>query len=286
MVNLYGTLKLVPDMFTMYIGKFAGDGWDHFRLDSAHPIHDVNNDNVGRFVGWGVILDVMPKDVGFDAALYMKTDDPTIPANLAAANMSGAQNTIQNVASMYGFAASYMVPNLVKVAAGSTTFGLWPSPQRNIFVSAQIFMVPNLTLWDNFYYAGFDQATSVTIYSDLLALSYDMKPLTLILAASFGGNSYGMAPDYSRTAAPLSTGADYTAWAVYPEVIYNMGAFSLGLYLAVWGTSVSNSGIYYQVEPYVKLNDFGLRISFMYNSNSASGAISTWEIPVLIDWGF
>jgi hypothetical protein len=260
-------------MFTAYIGLFNGDGWDHFRLDSAHPIHDVNNDNVGRFNGYGAILDVAPKDSGFEAAVFAKLQDPTVSAS----------NTLANQTSQYAFAASYTVPNLVKVAAGSTTFSYWPTPQRNIFASVQLFMVPNLTAWDNFWYAGFDQSTSVTIYSDLLAISYDMKPLTIILAASFGGNSAGMSPDYARAA---NAGADYTAWSVYPEVIYNMGAFSLGLYLGLAGTSVSNSGIGYQIEPYVKLNDFGVRISALYSSSTASGAISTWEIPVLIDWGF
>ena len=76
-VNAYGTLKFVPDMFTVYIGEFNGDGWDHFRLDSAHPIHDVNNNNVGRFSGWGAILDVAPKDTGFEAAVFAKLGDPS-----------------------------------------------------------------------------------------------------------------------------------------------------------------------------------------------------------------
>jgi len=295
-VNAYGTLKLIPDMFTVQIGEQSGDGWDHFRWDSAHPIHDVDNHSVGRFSGWGAILDLMPKDTGFEAALYLHTGDPTANGSYSYFGATGgAVQQLANMASNYGFAASYMVPNLLKVQAGSQAFGLYPTPQRNIFAGVQLLAIPNLTAFDSFWYAGFDQATSVTIYSDELALSYDMKPLTLILAAFFGQNDFGgfslspaalpgvATPDYSRG---QNGGSDYTVWAVQPEVIYNMGMLSLGLYASIMSTSISNFGISYIVEPYVKLNDFGLRISFLYAGSTATNATSSWEIPVLIDWGF
>jgi hypothetical protein len=285
-LNAYGTLKFIPDMFTAYIGLFNADGWDHFRLDTAHPIHDTNNNNVGRFNGWGAILDLMPKDSGLEVALFARLTDPGAPGY--AYNVQ----TINEALSQYDVAASYTVPNLVKVQVGSTTFADAPGKnelatapgfsERNIFGSVQIMMIPNLTLWDNLYYAGFDAPTKTTIISDLVGLSYDMKPLTLILAGYFGKNNAPLwaagTPDYA--------GLDYTAWSVQPEVIYNMGGLSLGLYASVTGVSLSGLGMDYIVEPYVKLNDFGTRISFLYHGNSTSGATSTWEIPVLIDWGF
>jgi hypothetical protein len=295
-VNAYGTLKFVPDMFTAYIGEFNGDGWDHFRLDTAHPIHDTNNNNVGRFSGWGAILDLMPKDSGFEAAMFAKLNDPaTVPTQ-----------TISEATSQYAFAASYTVPNTVKIAAGSTTFSLAPTSSRNIFASVQILMIPNLTAWDNFYYAGFDVRKDAffvgskvpVIYSDLLGLSYDMKPLTLILAAYFGQNNAGNGsqnpadvakagsigtPDYFYNAL---TDDNYTAWAIQPEVIYNMGAMSLGLYASIMGTNIKGTDTGYTIEPYVKLNDFGVRVSFLYNKDMVKGSKATWEVPVLIDWGF
>lgn len=277
-VNMYGTLKLVPNMFTAYLGRFQGDGWDHFRVDSAHPIHDMDNSSIGRFSGWGMILDVMPKDSGFDAAMFLKTGDPTL------APTNGADIGIAQQASNYEVAASYLVPNTVKISAGSTTFATYSgtkgSSERNIFGRVEILMVPNLTLWDQTYYAGFDQSTSITIVSSELGLSYDMKPVTLILAGFFGKNAADGGPLYGVAA------TDNTYWSVYPEVIYNMGAMSLGLYAGLGGNNISGSGISYQVEPYVKLNDFGLRVSFHYIGNSASGSPSTWEIPIIVDWGF
>jgi len=279
-VNIYGTLKFIPDMFTAYIGEFNGDGWDHFRMDSDNPVYDVNNNNVGRFGGWGVILDLMPKDSGFEAALFMKTGDPTA---------AGAVNTLANQASQYAFAASYTVPNLVKVSAGSTTFGLWPTPQRNIFGRVQLLMVPNLTLWDDFYYAGFDMSPSITIYSDELEVTYNMKPLTIIVPVFYGQNVIqGVAggaggPDYTRA---VNGGSDYSTWAVYPEVYYNMGSLSLGLYTGFSGTSATGGGVSYWIGPYVKLNDFNVKIAFTYAGSTVSNAPSTWEIPVTVEWGF
>ena len=282
-VNAYGTLKFIPDMFSVYIGEFRGDGWDHFRLDSAHPIHDVDNNSVGRFAGWGAIFDVAPKGSGFEAAMFARLPDPTTQTY-------ATLQTISEATSQYDFAAQYTVPNTVTIGAGSTTFAFAPSSERNVFVQGQLLMVPNLTIFDNFYYAGFDaRPKKLTIFSDELAFSYDMKPLTIIFAGFFGGNSSGGSPDYGTALTSLyvaNGNKNYTGWALDPEVIYNMGAVSLGLYASISGVSVSGSGIGYQVEPYVKLNDFGCRISFLYAGSTLSGTKATWEIPVEIDWGF
>jgi hypothetical protein len=283
-VNAYGTLKFMPDMFTMYIGEFNGDGWDHFRLDSAHPIHDMDNNSIGRFKGWGAILDLMPKDSGIDIALYAKLTDPSVPG------YTFQNQTIGEALSQYNVAASYTVPNTVKIAVGSGTFAdakaldqTATAPgfsERNLFAEVTLLMVPNLSAFDTVYYAGFDQQSNkLAIISDELALSYDMKPLTIILAAFIGQNADSGAPNYAP-------GSNYMAWAAYPELIYNMGAISLGLYAGVAGNNISGSEIGYTVEPYVKLNDFGFRVSFLYNKSTTKGAASTWEVPILIDWGF
>jgi len=317
-VNLYGTLKLVPDMFTIYIGEFNGDGWDHFRMDSNHPIHDVNNANVGRFGGWGMILDLMPKDTGFEVAAFAKTADPTVKGN-----------TITQQLSQYAVAASYTVPNMVKVIAGTNTFGLYSDTEatsviglttpaeRNIFASVSLLMVPNLTLWDEAYLAGFDMnfpsgtsygpnaLSTYTIWSNEVAAQYVMDKLTIVLAAFIGSNSAGGSPDYpyQKTADVLASTAsaslrainlnkDYIAWAIDPEVYYNAGVATVGIYGSVSGNTTDSanteylSGISYYVEPYVKLNNFGLRVSFGYSGGTASNHVSQWEVPILIDWGF
>ena len=97
-VNLYGTLKLMPDMFKVLVGEFNGDGWDDFRMDSAHPIHDMTNNNVGRFSGWGVIGVLQPKDSGFEAALFWETMDPGLPIVDGAAQNGGAIATFAETA--------------------------------------------------------------------------------------------------------------------------------------------------------------------------------------------
>ena len=271
-VNAYGTLKIVPDMAKVIIGRFQGDGFDAFRMDSNHPIHDVDNSSVGRFSGWGVIADVAPKDSGFEAALALLTDNPaniTTPPDIASA------------ASNYEFGASYTVPNLVKITAGSTTFNtLWPATdRRNVFGRVQLLMVPNLTLWDDFWYKGLDVSPSVTQYSDELAAQYVMDKLTIVFAGFYQSDA-------------SITNSTVSVIKVYPEVYYNLGMFTVGLYLGYemdMIQNVTNNGSRIDVEPYIKLNDFGLRVSLHYTSVTPVGtttATGAWEIPVIVDWGF
>jgi len=261
-VGIYGTLKLMPDMFSVLIGEFNNDGWDDFRKTSPHPIRDVHNGNVGRFNGYGIIGVLAPKDSGFEAAVMYKTADPTA---------AGAPNLIGGTAKNTNFGLSYTVPNTVKVVVGSTTGAIDPLPvERNVFGRVELLMVPNLTLWADVKYEGFDVTPAVSIINAELAGAYDMKPLTIVFAGVFG----------SAGTPAVST------WGVVPEVYYNMGAFTLGLYASVAGSSLAGSGIGYMVEPYVKLNDFNTRISFVYAGDTLAGSISTWRIPVMIDWGF
>jgi hypothetical protein len=269
-VNIQGTLKLMPDMFSVMIGRFDGDGFDAFRKTSPHPIRDVNNGNVGRFGGWGVIFDVAPKDSGFEAAVMLKTGDPTAAAEGfgSATEPAGSTETIERTFTNTNVGFSYTVPNTVKITAGSTTAKVYRA-SRNIFGRVELLMVPNLTAWADVKYDGFDQATSVSNINAELAGAYDMKPLTIVLAAT------------------LASLDSVTGFSVYPEVYYNVGALTVGLFAQV-GTSDSSAfsdTLVYAVEPYVKLNDFNTRISFMYKHDSATD-VSTWEIPVLIDWGF
>jgi len=267
-VNIYGTLKLMPDMFSLMIGQFNGDGFDAFRKTSPHPLRDENNGNVGRFNGYGIILDVAPKDSGFEAAVMLKTGDPTVD-NVLPAGADGSPATISQTLANTNIGASYTVPNMVKVAVGSTTAVVYRA-SWNIFGRVELLMVPNLTLWADVKYDGFDQETVVSNINAEVAAAYDMKPLTVVLAAKF---------------ASLDS---VNGFSVYPEVYYNMGALTLGLYgaLAVTDTSAISDTMGYVIEPYVKLNDFNTRISFKYVGSTLSGAISTWEVPIIIDWGF
>jgi len=265
--GLYGTLKLIPDMFSLLIGRFDNDGWDTFRMTSPHPIRDVNNANVGRFNGWGIILDVAPKDSGLDLAVMYKTGDPSVGGVPGNSSIDTLSRTMVNTS----IAASYTLPGLLKITAGSQNAVLY-TPSRNVFGRVQLLMIPNLTLWADARYDGFDLTPAVSNINAEVAAAYDMKPLTIVVAATYGSNDV--------------LGTKISAWAVYPEVYFNMGAMTLGLFTAFGGTDVANSGIGIQVEPYIVLNDFNLRASFHYTTSTATGAVSTWEVPLLITWGF
>jgi len=267
LVNIQGTLKLMPDMFSLIVGRFDGDGFDAFRMTSPHPIRDVNNSNVGRFNGWGAIVDVAPKDSGFEGAVMVKTGDPTAGAGFDTG--AGSQATAMETFSNTNVGFAYTVPNTVKVTAGSTsgTGAVDYRAHRDIFGRFELLMVPNLTAWADVRYYGFDLPSKVTNIDAELAGAYDMKPLTIVLAAQ------------------LMDDDSVVGFKVYPEVYYNMGAFTLGLYANIGAsdTSAFSDTLTYAVEPYVKINDFGLRISFYYAHDTVAD-LSTWEVPILIDW--
>jgi hypothetical protein len=269
-VNIQGTLKLMPDMFSVMIGRFDGDGFDAFRKTSPHPIRDENNGNVGRFNGWGVIFDVAPKDSGLEAAVMVKTGDPTAGADGfgTATDPAGSTATIEETLTNTNVGFAYTVPNTVKIVAGSTTAVVYHA-SRNIFGRVELLMVPNLTAWADVKYSGFDLATKVSNIDGEVAGAYDMKPMTIVLAAKFGSDD------------------KVTSFKVIPEVYYNMGVVTLGLYANVGASDAKHISdtMFYAIEPYVKLNDFNTRISFMYSHDSVLD-VSYWQIPVLIDWGF
>jgi hypothetical protein len=279
-VNAYGTLKLIPDMFNLMIGRIAGDGFDAFRWDSAHPIHDVDNSSVGRFAGWGIIADLNPKDSGLRVAVMIKDGDA------ANALPDATSLTIGESLTNYSVGASYTLPNLLTIQAGSQATATAVAPyvvgmsSRNIFGGVKLLMIPNLTLFDSFWYKGFDiQPTALATWSNEVAASYAIGPLNIVLAVLYGSSA-------------VTSSVTGTALSVYPEVYYNLGALTVGLYggyTMTTLTGVTNNGSIIDIEPYIKLNDFGLRVSFHYQMTTpiaTTTTTNTWEIPVLIDWGF
>lgn len=267
-VNINGTLKLIPDMVSLKIGEFNGDGFDAFRKTSPHPLRDVNNSNVGRMNGWGIIADVAPKDSGFEAAVFYQTGDPTAASSIATLNSTLGNTEV---------GASYTLPGMAKVTAGAVVGNLYNAGaigyDRVIFGRIELLMVPNLTLWADVAYDGFDWSpTTVSNINAELAAGYSMGPLGIAFAGKFGSND--------------NLVTKVMSWSVYPEVYYDIGPATAGVFVGVSGNDVANSGIGYQFEPYVKIKDFNLRVSFHYIGSTATGAISRWEVPIIIDWGF
>lgn len=262
---MYVTAKLMPGMVSLLMGKFSGDGWDTFRKTSPHPYNDKNNGDVGRFNGSGIIVSVAPEGTGFEAGLMwaMPDDynDGTVDAN-------PFTSLLQDNAEMVDVAASYTVPDMVKITAGSTYTGV-----RNIFGRVELLMIPDLTLWADVKYQGLENATAKTINS-VIAAGYSMDALTIAFASSFG----------------TDMDAKTMTWAAYPEVYYNLGDFTLGIFLGVSGTDdISGDGITLNAQPYVLINNFNLRIwvDFTYYTvDDATNGAYAWAIPFSITYGF
>jgi len=248
--NMYVTLKLVPDMFTLHMGQFNGDGFDLFRKTSPHPLNDKNNGNVGRMGGVGLIGVVAPKDSGFEAGVMWSTPD-------------FGTSLLEDNANLVDIAAAYTVPGTVKFTAGAMSDGV-----RNIFGRVEILMVKDLTLWADAKYEGLENATPAAL-SALVAGGYKMDALTIAFAASLA----------------MGLDAETMDWAVYPEAYYDLGAVTAGVYLGVSGGDALGDGLGIEAQPYVVIDDFNMRISFDVTYNTDTEAM-TWAIPITVTFGF
>lgn len=272
MVNLYGTLNILPNLAKIHIGLIGGDGFDDFRLTSPNPWNDHNNGNVGRMAGYQIVGVVAPKDSGFEAAVAYRTDG----VGAAPIYDSSVTPAVGNL--LYtDVAASYVVPNTVKLTAGSTVDGYSPTAIRNLFARVQLLMVQNLTLWADVKYTGIFEANADKVLSAVLASGYTMDALSLYL-------------DGTMSMTTLNVGGTTTiAYGVFPAVEYKLGPATLGLYLGVDGNSTANTGLTIAVEPYVVFSDFATRISFNYTMDAdkiTSTNDYSWKIPVQFTFGF
>jgi len=255
MVNMYGTLKLIPDLLSVMVGRMDGDGFDTFRKTSPNPNSDVNNDNIGRMNGWGVIIAVSPKDSGFDAALQIKTPTPNEDSyNIA--------NQIYNL----NVAASYALPSLLKFTLGfvnQATYDGTANTDYNIFARIELLAVENLTLWVDGRVHGIE--TNAIAMKYVLGAGYKMDALGIYLGAYFAIPA--------SPATNLSYGANL-------EGQYDLGDVTPGIILTISDGDTSVAGIAFSVQPYVNLDDFGTRIAFELTYDTAGAGTLTWAVPV------
>jgi len=262
--NIYGTVKFIPDLLSVLVGKISGDGWDTFRQTSPNPNSDVNNDNIGRMDGWGIIIAVSPKDSGFDAALQWKTPAPT-----------GSQTEFNIEDQIYNInaAAAYAIANIVKISAGwqSTPGTVNPTntSNYNLWVRAELLAVENLTLWVDGRFYGFGTVTALSM-KYVLGAGYKMDTFAIYLGAFF-------AVPANSTA--LAMGANL-------EAIVDLGDISVGGIVKFGIPDFSVTGMTIDVQPYVQLDDFGTRIAFEFGYNTAGAGSYTWAVPVYFTFSF
>jgi hypothetical protein len=270
-VNCYGTLKFIPDLLTVLVGRFDGDGWDNFRKISPNPNSDVHNNDIGRFNGWGIIVSVAPADTGFEAALYWKTP---APAN-AGSGYSGIpffhQYDMTEQISNISAVASYKLPDLIKftlgyvVLPGAARSGPGYFQDNNIMARVELLMVENLTLFVDGRIWGLAGDDNMQM-KYVLGAGYKMDALGIYLGAYLG-----IPP----------TGSDYVSFGANLEVTYDLGDITLGLIGKVDENNSDLEGMKITVAPYVNLDDFGTRIAVEIISDDQAGLGSLyWAVPI------
>jgi len=269
--NNFGTLKLIPDLLTLRIGRNTCDGFDWYRRN-AH--RNLDNGSAGRMQGAGIWISTAPKDTNFTAAVFYKT--PSFA--------QGQKWLPLNVIMATEFAAMYTVPDLVKITAGSDTSGTTTSNiVRTLFLRGELIMVKGLTLWADVVFDGFepqDVATNMDLNA-MLAVSYTgITNLTLNFAGKFG------------MILPKAGGSSTMAWALYPGAFYKINDdVGVGIDLTASQTikpaPAADEGIKIEVEALVKLVKFNAQISFylMYKTvDPVTSPNMSWKVPLLIDF--
>jgi len=265
--NLFGTVKLIPDMLSILVGRFDADGWDDFRQTGPNPNSDLSNDNVGRVNGHAIILVVAPKDSGIEVAGHWKTPAPS-------AIYDGwnwwPEYEFMNQVNNLGIAASYKIPDMLKIAAGfqqiaGKAANVGVQGEANIWARVHLLMVEGLTLWVDGRFYGFEN--SVVDMKFCLGAGYKMDAFGVYLGALLAVANTG------------TIGLDTNL-----EVVYDLGDLSLGLIALFSDGDLSATGMTIGVRPYVNLDDFGMRVAVEIRIDSGATTDLTWEIPVY--WTF
>jgi len=269
--NLYGTVKFIPDLMSLYVGQYNADGWDNFRQNTYNPNSDLDNNNIGRVDGTAIILDIAPKDSGLEIAGVLKTPAPNSGYN--GWNWWPGYTIEDQLANM-GIMGAYMIPDVLKIQAGfiqapgqvvGGTGASRTRGQANVFARVYLLMVDGLKLFIDGRVYGFENADSL-MESTLLGVSFKADALGIYLGA--------------KLALPLSGQAIGLAYNANLEVTYDLGPVTAGLIAMLADGDTDVDGLDIGVRPYVNFDDFGVRLAVEIRYNTVSGQGLTWMVPV------
>jgi len=265
--NLYGTVKFIPDLLSLYVGQYNADGWDNFRQNTYNPNSDLDNSNIGRVDGTAIILDIAPKDSGIEIAGVLKTPAPN-------SGYSGWNwwpgYTIENQLANMGIMGAFTLPDVLKVQAGfiqapGQAVSGTSTGQANVFARVYLLMVDGLKLFIDGRVYGFETANSL-MESTLLGVSFKADALGIYLGA--------------KLALPLSGQFTYLNYQANLEVAYDLGPVTAGLIGILQDTNTETDGLNIGVRPYVAFDDFGVRLAVEIHYDTTAGAGLTWTVPV------
>jgi len=297
----WGKIKLLPAYgVTLQLGY--REEQDDFRDTTPTTFHDLNAADCGRMNRWGAIVMVEPPDMGLKIAVQYRDSLTDYPI----------QYDLLNI----GVAASYTVPEMVKITVGSMTEGpawtdnVFPNNQRNIFGKIHLLMVPDLTLWLLGKYTGLEPKPSDAEMIDIDGDGTDDMAqntaadtaIEMLLGAKYtmGDFSIAMGADLVLTTdkedgdeATPADDLDSTMIEVNIDPAYNLGKMVVGGVIGMKMMMIEDvdegMGPNIYVEPYVKIPDFNMNIAFKYNMNADYDTDTddfSWSLPIQVDFSF
>jgi len=288
-MSLFGTLKFVPDLLTVYVGLNNGDGWDFFRYENANVSNNINNDNCGRLNGWGLLVEVAPKDSGLTIVGQWKLPPPGgFDYWGGVAPPYSSTLTIQETMKNFNLGASYQIPDLMKIVLAyvtlpSSTVTIWSNaganpegvindggiaptdePDHNILARFHLQMIPDMTLIPEIRVWGFNVGDDINFKTQLVA-AYALGDLWIGLGAWFG------------------MVAEVGNYGINLEGKYNLGPVTVALGVNFGDRDMdADTGMSLKIMPWVLINDFNCRIAFEYyiHDFETSDEDNWWAIPI------
>lgn len=283
-MNMFATLRIVPDLLTVRFGRNTMNGLDTYRRADAA---DDQNKNTGRMGGQGFWVTVEPKDTNFSATVFYQT--PTFNASEV--------RTIMENAHLTELVMAYTIPDIVKITAGTQTVGTltdgsgsttdygnlyesWATTAlvRYIFGRADILAVDGLSCFVDVVYSGFEPAADGIADTRLDAMidAYytGIENLTVWLVPKMGMQTPKAGGDATI---PISVraGASYAIGDIVPGL-------SVTYATTLSTPSVDNMAI--SVTPSVHFNKFAAEIAADINYASIAGISTTsWKVRLFVD---
>jgi len=260
----YGTLKLLPGLFTLYVGYMQD--FDTFRYESGMQMWNTNSDNIGRFNGWGVIAVLNPKDSGFTLAAQFASE-------------LGNQNFIDVNLNNISVAAQFQLPDIFKIDAGFVRSGgkgggaeFYPtvSGERgayHIFARLHLLAIQGMTLNVTHNMWGM-------LENDIGWPNTDMRES---LSFRFGAGAFAIAAAGDlQISMPKAGGTSLITLVAAVEPSYNLGPITVGLGVGMdMSTATTADSLTLEFQPYVIITDFSTRIFFDFTLNGDNASATT-----------
>lgn len=297
-VNFNLSVNLIADMLTMSVGQIRDDRYRLYNDTTPYTNGDMDW-KIGRFdtgrtnLSGGAVgameLTFAPKDTGLSITVMLPAGKTNSAVGGSKLENGATPLAINGILGNFFAAASFAIPSVGKITAGTTPKEGSGNGYGNNFAWSPEYDTTRAI------FLGF-QLTAVEGLNVLLAGEYDLNATPTVagvsqdnilghaaVSFSFDGFSIGVSEFLNVSLAPTNPIMDSITDL---DVSYNLGVVSIGAggSFSIVTNDASRSYTGFMIYPYVKINPISTQVAFEYQSRT--NGQSFWKVPVTFDFGF